>query len=181
MCDTVVATGEATLDGSVILAKNSDREPNEVQLLHHVPARSFSTLRSYSGTYLKIPQSARTAEVLLSRPAWMWGCEMGANAAGLTIGNEAVFTREPYSKTGLTGMDLLRLALERPPGHRMRWRSSRSLSGVTARGGIAGIRASSIITTRSSSPTKRRPGFLKRRESTGRPKRYAAYGAFPTA
>lgn len=113
MCDTVVATGEATLDGSVILAKNSDREPNEAQLLHHVPARSFSSPEELQCTYLKIPQSSRTAEVLLSRPAWMWGCEMGANAAGLTIGNEAVFTRETYSKTGLTGMDLLRLALER--------------------------------------------------------------------
>ncbi|HSV98011.1 MAG TPA: C69 family dipeptidase [Spirochaetota bacterium] len=113
MCDTVVATAEATIDGSVILAKNSDREPNEVQLLHHLTARSFANPGELQCTFLKIPQASRTAEVLLSRPAWMWGCEMGANAAGLCIGNEAVFTKEPYAKTGLTGMDLLRLALER--------------------------------------------------------------------
>ena len=39
---------------------------------------------------------------------------MGANEFGVTIGNEALFTRIPYGKTpGLIGMDFLRLALER--------------------------------------------------------------------
>jgi dipeptidase len=43
----------------------------------------------------------------------MWGAEMGANEHGLVIGNEAVFTSEPYGDPALLGMDLLRLALER--------------------------------------------------------------------
>jgi dipeptidase len=65
-------------------------------------------------TYLTIPQAKETFGILISRPFWMWGCEMGANAKGLVIGNEAAFTKMPYEKKGgLTGMDMQRLALER--------------------------------------------------------------------
>ena len=113
MCDTVVALGDATLDGSVILAKNSDREPNEAQLVMRVPVKKNKKDEMLKCTYISVPQAAQTRELLLSRPFWMWGAEMGANASGVVIGNEAVFTRERYLKTGLTGMDLLRLALER--------------------------------------------------------------------
>ncbi len=65
-------------------------------------------------TYVAIPQAARTHAVLLSRPFWIWGAEMGANEHGLVIGNEAVHPRAlPQRQRALIGMDLLRLGLER--------------------------------------------------------------------
>jgi secernin len=64
-------------------------------------------------TYLQIPQAKQTFAVVLSKPQWMWGAEMGANEQGVVIGNEAVWTTQPCSDTGLLGMDLVRLGLER--------------------------------------------------------------------
>lgn len=108
MCDTLGKLGK----GRSFFAKNSDRSPNEVQILEYHEAK-----HNLSGmvdcTYITIPQAEETYAVLLSRPSWMWGAEMGVNEYGLCIGNEAVFTKGAYGKTGLTGMDMVRLALER--------------------------------------------------------------------
>jgi len=109
MCDTLV---KKTIDG-FIFGKNSDRSPNEPNLTLFFPKRNCeeTTLRC---TYLEIPQVAITNAVLLVKPSWMWGAEMGVNEAGVVIGNEAVFTRTKGKKTNrLIGMDFLRLALER--------------------------------------------------------------------
>jgi dipeptidase len=114
MCDTIVATAEATRDGSVILAKNSDREPNEAQCIEYHPGKTFAEGEKVRCTYISIPQVKKTRAILISRPFWMWGAEMGANERGVVIGNEAVFTKLPMSlEKRLIGMDLIRLALER--------------------------------------------------------------------
>ena len=47
----------------------------------------------------------------ISRPVWMPGAEMGVNAAGVAIGNEAVFSRFKPARDGVLGMDFLRAAL----------------------------------------------------------------------
>jgi len=50
--------------------------------------------------------------LLLSRPVWMRGAEMGINARGVVVGNEAVFSRWKPARDGVLGMDILRQALE---------------------------------------------------------------------
>lgn len=114
MCDTMVALGNSTRDGSVLFAKNSDRQPNEPLITIRIPRMQHPKGTKVKCTYLEIDQAEETYEVLLLKPSWMWGGEMGCNEFGLNIGNEAVFTREKYGKEEkLLGMDMLRIALER--------------------------------------------------------------------
>jgi dipeptidase len=114
MCDTLVALGAATSAGATLFAKNSDRERNEAQGLELVPARDNAEGSPLRLTYISIPQVAHTHACLISRPFWMWGAEMGTNAHGVAIGNEAVHSVVAPSETAaLTGMDLVRLGLER--------------------------------------------------------------------
>ena len=114
MCDTMVVRPAATRSGALLFAKNSDREANEAQYLQHVPRAAHAAGSPLHCTYISIPQVAETNAVLLSRPFWMWGAEMGANEHGLVIGNEAVFSKiAPQKQEALIGMDLLRLGLER--------------------------------------------------------------------
>ncbi|RMG16862.1 MAG: acyl-CoA--6-aminopenicillanic acid acyltransferase [Bacteroidetes bacterium] len=117
MCDTFLApllSPESGRENGFVFGKNSDREPNEAQCIVRQPAmvHAGGKLRL---TYIEIPQVRYTYEVILCRPFQMWGAEMGANEHGLVIGNEAVFSKLKFQKnnSGLTGMDLLRLALER--------------------------------------------------------------------
>ena len=126
MCDTMGLVRE----DYALFAKNSDRSPNEVQvleyrdsLLHFMTDMHLSfesrmptpheTKAMQKLTYTQVEKVPETHGVLLSRPRWMWGAEMGVNDCGVCIGNEAVFTKGRYARSGVTGMDMLRLALER--------------------------------------------------------------------
>lgn len=113
MCDTMVALGNSTKDGSVIFAKNSDRQPNEPHIMVRIPRKKHSPGEKLKCTYIEIDQAEETFEVFLLMPSWIWGCEMGCNEFGLNIGNEAVFTKEKCGKDSLIGMDMIRIALER--------------------------------------------------------------------
>ncbi len=109
MCDSMVTI----TDDGILFAKNSDRDPNEAQPLVWVSPADHDPDDRVACTWIDVPQVGHTFGVLLSRPWWMWGAEMGTNEHGVVIGNEAVFTRSEPGEKALLGMDLLRLALER--------------------------------------------------------------------
>ena len=114
MCDALVALRPATAGPWSLFAKNSDRPPGERQVYEwQPPRRERSTTRA---TYIEV-EAARTDTLgcLISRPTWMWGAEHGVNEASVAVGNTTVYTLlDPRrSPPALTGMDLVRLALER--------------------------------------------------------------------
>jgi len=144
MCDTLVALKNSTSDSSVILAKNSDREPNEGHGVLFSPRRKHDVQEKVKCTYLEIPQVEETYAVVLSAPHWMFGCEMGANECGVAIGNEAVFTKEPERDAGLLGMDLMRLALERSRTATQALEVIISLLETYGQGGVCGFEDKSM-------------------------------------
>lgn len=109
MCDTVVMVNEQ----GVWFGKNSDREANEAQIVVRLPAVRGDRSRAVKLTHIPIRQVPNRHAVILSKPHWMWGAEMGINEHGVVIGNEAIFSKLRSGKPGMLGMDLVRLGLER--------------------------------------------------------------------
>jgi hypothetical protein len=115
VCDLLVALPAAT-GGSTLFAKNSDRPPDERQVLEWFAPRLDDV--SVRATHVEVPaHRGPTLGVLGSRPAWGWGLEHGVNEAGVAAGNATIYTTlDPRpAPDALTGMDLVRLALERAP------------------------------------------------------------------
>ena len=102
-CDTFVAVGlpvnqcdkdTSSTQTATVFGKNSDRPNDEKHEVVYFPGKSYEEKSLVNCQYISIPQVPKTHSVILSRPAWLWGCEMGANEWGLCGGNEAVWTRE---------------------------------------------------------------------------------------
>ncbi|HEM45613.1 MAG TPA: secernin-3 [Alphaproteobacteria bacterium] len=114
MCDSLVAAGTNTADGTTVFAKNSDRHAGECQPFVQLPAAFHPRGAQVRCTHVSIPQVAETYRVMGHSPWWVWGFEHGVNEHGVAIGNQTVFSREPVEEVpGLIGMDLVRLGLER--------------------------------------------------------------------
>jgi len=138
MCDTLCALPDWTRSSHTILAKNSDRDPNEPHVIRYIPAREHAAGSPLRCTYIDIPQTPHTHAVMLFKPDWIWGAEMGVNEYGVAIGNEAVFTRVKRGPEALTGMDLLRLGLERSESAEQAVEVMVDLLGAHGQGGDCG-------------------------------------------
>lgn len=90
-CDTFVYVGAPILHKSkklltgtgTLFGKNSDRPCEERHEVIRVRPRSYESTTSQKEehvvqcTYINVPQDKKTLDCVLSRPCWMWGCEMG--------------------------------------------------------------------------------------------------------
>lgn len=120
-CDTFVVMSDATLGGHVLVGKNSDRPVSDSQPLRFHPRRPAGGKLSLA--HVDLEDAGAYAHVGGS-PYWCYGHELGMNEWGVVIGNEALFTRDWAAAversragsppaSGLLGMELVRLGLER--------------------------------------------------------------------
>jgi len=113
VCDLLCALPVST-GGPTLFAKNSDRPPDETQVFELFPIRTDVGVTRVTWVEVEA-HPAPTLAVFGSRPTWGWGLEQGVNEAGVAAGNATIYTTldpRPFPDA-LTGMDLVRLALER--------------------------------------------------------------------
>ena len=108
MCDTLCVRNPT----GMWFAKNSDRHPDEAQVVEWHPRRHAG--RELRTQYLTLPDRDACA-FLASRPVWLWGVEHGVNERGVAAGNQKIWTKENphHLPAALLGMDIVRLVLER--------------------------------------------------------------------
>jgi len=114
-CTTVLAAGNATLDGSIIVAKNRDLSEYEVQWLYRAPRMSHAPGETVELQYIVIPQAEETYGWVGSKSYdKKWGVGMGINEWGVVVADNDAPTREPLTgESGLHDNDICRLVLER--------------------------------------------------------------------
>lgn len=112
-CDTMVALPGSTAHGQTLVAKNSDRTPDESQPLELHPRSEHAPGDVTRCQFVELPESPVTWRHVGSRPWWCWGYEHGFNEHQVVIGNEGLSSTLDLDRPGLIGMELIRLGLER--------------------------------------------------------------------
>jgi dipeptidase len=111
--DMVVALCRATVDGHTLFGHNLNRPQGEGQSLVRVPGREFAPGEKIDTTHTRVPQVRHTLTALAAHADGQWGYLGGLNEKGVAVGLTTIHTRLVSEQAGLTGPDLVRLALER--------------------------------------------------------------------
>jgi hypothetical protein len=127
--------------GGTLFAMNSDREPDELQVMQALAPVRGDAAPTVRCTHITIDQVADRHGLVLSRPQWTWGGEVGVNDRGVCVGAAGVATRAHQRRpAGLIGVDLVRLALERADGARAAVHVIAKLLETHGQGGRSGFR-----------------------------------------
>lgn len=112
--DMVVALAHATAENQTLFGHN-DNSPVQAspRTLVRTQGRTHATGEEIETPHLRLPQSRQTWSVLATRCGHRWGYQHGFNEHGLVVGVTSIHTKLVQPEPGLTGPDLVRLALER--------------------------------------------------------------------
>lgn len=113
MFNTLIIPGSQSPDGATYFAKNSNRETGECQLVIVLPPVESDPATQLRCTHIKISQESNRHGIILCKPWWTWGGEMGVNDKGVVIGTFQMRTKDIEQGEGLLALDLVRLGLER--------------------------------------------------------------------
>ncbi len=111
--DMVVALPPATMDRVALFGQNCTRPTSQGVALRREPGRAHPHGESARFANLTLPQVRQTFTVLGIQTAGSWGFLGGVNEHHVSVGQTAIRTRLAATQPGLTGGELVRLALER--------------------------------------------------------------------
>jgi hypothetical protein len=127
--EMLVALGRAAVDGHTLFGHGAAGAPPRPE---RTPGGSHAPDERVRATFIELPQARRTHAVLGGRPGGCWGYCHGVNEYGVAAGCTRLRTRLRLDAPGLTGPDLVRLALERGQTARQ---ALEALTGLIARHG----------------------------------------------
>src|SRR5687767_9895071 len=112
-CDMLVARGSSTIQQNTLFGVNLFGAGRSRHTLRRTPASLHSPDEAVRATHIKLPQVRQTCAVLGVGLEGDWGLVHGCNEHQVTIGTTGWRCRRQFEQNGLTGPDLVRLALER--------------------------------------------------------------------
>ena len=115
--DMMVALGGACVQGQTLFGLNQHAPDEAATYLRRVPGGTHPYDEVIPTPHAALPQARQTCTVLGQQPAGCWGFTHGLNEHQVAVGVTGWYSRLARAE-GLTGCDLVRLALERSQSSR---------------------------------------------------------------